>query len=132
MMHSTFKPYLLRALHEWCSDCGQTPYIQVWVNEYTRVPMQFVKDNHIILNIGNTACSGLTIDNDWVNFSARFGGVAQDIWVPIGHVASMYARESGEGMSFEVIPYEPATPPEPNAEGSSKPAGKHKGLKLVK
>ncbi|OAM29411.1 MULTISPECIES: ClpXP protease specificity-enhancing factor [Eikenella] len=131
-MNSTFKPYLLRALYEWCNDRGHAPYIQVWVNEHTRVPMQFVKDEHIILNISHTACAGLTIDNDWISFSARFGGVAQEIWVPVGHVASMYARESGEGMSFEVIPYQPDTPPESGADSGDKPAAKRKGLKLVK
>ena len=134
-LNPTLKPYLVRALHEWCSDQGHTPYIQVWVNEHTRVPMQFVKDNQIILNIGATACAGLHIDNDWVSFTARFGGVAHDIWIPVGHIGAIYARETGEGMNFDITPYEPGTPPQPEAGNSgkgSKPAGKHKGLKLVK
>lgn len=134
-MNPTLKPYLIRALHEWCSDQGHTTYIQVWVNEHTRVPMQFVKDNQIILNIGATACAGLSIDNDWVSFTARFGGVAHDIWIPVGHIGAIYARETGEGMNFDITPYEPGTPPQPKAGNSckdSKPAGKHKGLKLVK
>ena len=121
-MNPTLKPYLIRALHEWCSDQGHTPYIQVWVNEHTRVPMQFVKDNQIILNIGATACAGLNIDND-------------EIWIPVGHIGAIYARETGEGMNFDITPYEPGTPPQPEAGNSgkdSKPAGKHKGLKLVK
>ncbi|OAM21150.1 ClpXP protease specificity-enhancing factor [Eikenella corrodens] len=134
-MNPTLKPYLIRALHEWCSDQGHTPYIQVWVNEHTRVPMQFVKDNQIILNIGATACAGLNIDNGWVSFTARFGGVAHEIWIPVGHIGAIYARETGEGMNFDITPYEPGTPPQPEAGNSgkdSKPAGKHKGLKLVK
>lgn len=134
-MNPTLKPYLIRALHEWCSDQGHTPYIQVWVNEHTRVPMQFVKDNQIILNIGVTACAGLSIDNDWVSFTARFGGVAHEIWIPVGHIGAIYARETGEGMNFDITPYEPGTLPQPEAGNSgkdSKPAGKHKGLKLVK
>ena len=134
-MNPTLKPYLIRALHEWCSDQGHTPYIQVWVNEHTRVPMQFVKDNQIILNIGATACAGLSIDNDWVSFTARFGGVAHEIWIPVGHIGAIYARETGEGMNFDITPYEPGTPPKSEAGNSgkgSKPAGKHKGLKLVK
>ena len=134
-MNPTLKPYLIRALHEWCSDQGNTPYIQVWVNEHTRVPMQFVKDNQIILNIGATACASLNIDNDWVSFTARFGGVVHDIWIPVGHIGAIYARETGEGMNFDITPYEPGTPPQPKADNSgkdSKPTGKHKGLKLVK
>ena len=134
-MNPTLKPYLIRALHEWCSDQGHTPYIQVWVNEHTRVPMQFVKDNQIILNIGTTACAGLHIDNDWISFTARFGGVAHEIWIPVGHIGAIYSRETGEGMNFDITPYEPGTLPQPEAGNSgkdSKPAGKHKGLKLVK
>jgi len=102
-MNPTLKPYLIRALHEWCSDQGHTPYIQVWVNEHTRVPMQFVKDNQIILNIGATACAGLNIDNDWVSFTARFGGVRSGIRVeptegPVTAERVMAAtREAGFG-----------------------------------
>lgn len=105
-MTTSTKPYLLRALYEWCIDNGQTPHLVVWVNEHTRVPMQYVRDNEIVLNIGPTASHNLNIDNDWISFSARFGGVAHDIWIPVGHVISIFSRESGEGMGFEVEPYE--------------------------
>lgn len=105
-MTTSTKPYLLRALYEWCTDNGQTPHLVVWVNEHTRVPMQYVRDNEIVLNIGPTASHNLNIDNDWISFSARFGGVAHDIWIPVGHVISIFSRESGEGMGFEVDPYE--------------------------
>ena len=101
MSHST-KPYLIRALYDWCTDHQQTPHIVAWVNEHTRVPMQYVRDNEIVLNIGPNAVHNLSIDNEWINFSARFGGVPHEIWVPIGHVLSIFARESGEGMGFEV------------------------------
>jgi len=138
-MNPTLKPYLIRALHEWCSDQGHTPYIQVWVNEHTRVPIQFVKDNQIILNIGATACAGLNIDNDWVSFTARFGGVAHDIWIPVGHVISIFSRESGEGMGFEVEPYEAdasgnEAQQEPAADKPTdgEPAKSGKVLKFVK
>ena len=134
-MNPTLKPYLIRALYEWCGDQGHTPYIQVWVNEHTRVPVQFVKDNQITLNIAATACAGLSIGNDWVSFTARFGGVAHDIWIPVGHIEALYVRETGEGMNFDITPYEPGTPPDPetgNGVKEGKPAGKHKGLKLVK
>lgn len=105
-MTTSTKPYLLRALYEWCIDNSQTPHLVVWVNEHTRVPMQYVRDNEIVLNIGPAASHNLNIDNDWISFSARFGGVAHDIWIPVGHVISIFSRESGEGMGFEVEPYE--------------------------
>ena len=134
-MNSSTKPYLLRALYEWCNDNGYTAHIVAWVNEHTRVPMQYVRDNEIMLNIGPNAAHNLRIDNEWVNFSARFAGVAHEIWIPVGHISSLFARETGEGMNFDITPYEPSTPPQPEAGNSgkdSKPAGKHKGLKLVK
>lgn len=105
-MTSSTKPYLLRALYEWCLDNDQTPHIVAWVNEHTRVPMQYVRDNEIVLNIGATASHNLIIDNEWISFSARFGGVSHDIWIPVGHVLSIFSRESGEGMGFEAEPYQ--------------------------
>lgn len=106
-MNSSTKPYLLRALYEWCNDNGHTAHIAAWVNSHTRVPMQYVRDDEIVLNIGPAAARNLTIDNEWVNFSARFSGVAHDIWIPVGHISGIFARETGEGMGFEVEPYEP-------------------------
>lgn len=105
-MTTSTKPYLLRALYEWCLDNNQTPHIVAWVNEHTRVPMQYVRENEIVLNIGTTASHNLTIDNDWVHFSARFAGVSHEIWIPVGHIISIFSRESGEGMGFEVEPYQ--------------------------
>ena len=106
-MSTSTKPYLVRAIYEWCNDNQQTPHIVAWVNEHTRVPMQYVRDNEIVLNIGPTASHGLTIDNEWVHFSARFGGVAHEIWIPIGHIVSIFALESGEGMGFDAEPWMP-------------------------
>lgn len=130
------KPYLLRALYEWCVNNGQTPHIVAWVNEHTRVPMQYVRENEIVLNIGPTASHNLNIDNEWVNFSARFNGVAHDIWIPVGHVVSIFARESGEGMGFEVEPYQPENSTQeqiPQSESKDTESAKpKKGLKLVK
>lgn len=108
MTQLSTKPYLLRALYEWCVDSGHTPHIVAWVNEQTQVPMQYVRDNEIVLNIGPAAANQLTIDNEWVHFAARFAGVSHDIWIPVGHVTSIFARETGEGMGFEVEPFEPA------------------------
>ena len=106
-MTTSTKPYLVRAIYEWCLDNQQTPHIVAWVNEHTRVPMQYVRDNEIVLNIGPTASHGLTIDNEWVHFSARFGGVAHEIWSPVGHIVSIFSRESGEGMGFDAEPWMP-------------------------
>jgi stringent starvation protein B len=85
---------------------GFTPHIAVWVNAYTQVPRQYVQEEQIVLNISPTACQGLNIDNDWLRFSARFGGKVEEVFVPIGHVLSFFARENGEGMGFEVHAYE--------------------------
>lgn len=95
------KPYLLRAIYEWCTDNGYTPHIAVVVDARTRVPMQFVKNGEIVLNISFEATSGLKMDNDVIGFSARFGGVSRDISVPVENVIAIYARENGQGMAFE-------------------------------
>ena len=134
------KPYLIRALYEWCGDEGYTPYLSVWVNEHTRVPAQFVRDSQIVLSISPAATKDLQIDNKWIHFHARFGGVSHEIWVPIGHVISLFAKETGEGMGFEVEPYTPSahsTQPE-NANSASNTSSetgeqpKKRSLKLVK
>lgn len=96
------KPYLLRAIWEWCSDHGYTPYIAVVVNERTRVPREFVRDGQIVLNVGGEATNKLQMGNEFIEFQARFGGVARELSVPIEQVAAIYARENGAGMAFEV------------------------------
>lgn len=101
-MSASTKPYMLRALYEWCTDNGHTPFLVVWVDEHADVPREYVKNNEIVLNIAASATQNLRIDNEWVSFSARFAGVSRDIWVPVGNVMSIFARETGEGMGFEV------------------------------
>ncbi|MFJ2986829.1 ClpXP protease specificity-enhancing factor [Collimonas sp. NPDC087041] len=101
MSEISTKPYLLRAIYEWCTDNGYTPYLAARVDAHTRVPMQFVKNGEIVLNISFEATSGLKMDNEFVNFSARFGGVSRDISVPVDNVIAIYARENGQGMAFE-------------------------------
>ena len=103
MSETSTKPYLLRAIYEWCTDNGYTPYLAVMVDGRTRVPMQFVKNGEIVLNISFDATSGLKMDNDVVHFSARFGGVSRDIVVPVDNVLAIYARENGQGMAFDVV-----------------------------
>ena len=96
------KPYLIRAIYEWCTDNGFTPYLAVHVDGQTVVPRQYVQNNEIVLNIGALATSKLTLGNDFVDFQARFGGAACAISVPIKNVGAIYARENGQGMAFEV------------------------------
>jgi stringent starvation protein B len=102
MSETSTKPYLLRALYEWCTDNGYTPYIVVVVDASTRVPAEFVKNGEIVLNISFEATGNLKIDNDFIHFKARFGGVAREIEVPVSNVSAIYARENGQGMAFEV------------------------------
>jgi len=102
MSETSTKPYLLRALYEWCTDNGYTPYIVVTVDARTRVPAEFVKNGEIVLNISFDATGNLKMDNDFIHFKARFGGVAREIELPVENVSAIYARENGQGMAFEV------------------------------
>jgi stringent starvation protein B len=95
------KPYLMRAIHEWCSDQGYTPYLVVAVKGKLQVPMEFVKNGEITLNISYNATRNLQLGDDYVRFSARFNGASRDVIVPIGAVVSLFARETGEGMAWE-------------------------------
>ena len=94
------RPYLIRALYEWCMDNGYTPYLVVRVNESVQVPREYVNNGEIVLNVSYDATSGLQIGNDFVEFKARFGGKPRDILVPVRRVIAIYARENGQGMAF--------------------------------
>ena len=96
------RPYLLRALYEWCTDNALTPYIAVLVDDTVQVPREYVQNGEIVLNISFDATSGLKLGNDFVEFKARFGGTAREIMVPIDRVIAIYARENGQGMAFPV------------------------------
>ena len=109
---SSTRPYLIRALHDWCTDNGFTPYVAVFVDASVQVPQEYVKNNEIVLNVGFEATSGLKLGNEQIEFKARFGGSAREIVVPIDHVVAIYARENGQGMAFPV----------PSAPGSTGPA----------
>jgi len=121
------KPYLLRALWEWCCDHGFTPFIVVQVDERTRVPREHVRDGQIVLNIGPEATGHLKIGNELIGFQARFGGVARDLSIPVGQVLAIYARENGAGMSFEL-----ESPDDPEPDALAKPAAGRPGLRRVK
>jgi stringent starvation protein B len=110
------RPYLIRALHDWCTDNGFTPYIAVFVDEHVQVPKEYVKNNEIVLNVGFEATSALKLGNELIEFKARFGGTSREIAVPIDHVIAIYARENGQGMAF----------PMPTGEGEA-PVGDNTG-----
>jgi stringent starvation protein B len=118
------KPYLIRAIYDWCTDAGFTPYVAVAVDESVRVPMEFVKNGEIVLNLSTLATNRLKIGNDAIEFQARFSGVPREVYVPVTRVIAVYARENGQGMAFEVprgesagvMPIAPAMLP-PTAEG---------------
>ena len=130
MSDPSTKPYLLRAIYDWCVDSGYTPYLTVTVDAVTRVPMEYIKDGEIVLNIGPIAVERFKMGNDLIEFSARFNGVGQELSIPVGAVSAIYARENGQGLSFEVTMTADATeaikddtdggtPPEP-----PRPSGK--------
>ncbi|MGA0609789.1 ClpXP protease specificity-enhancing factor [Caldimonas sp. KR1-144] len=129
------RPYLIRALHDWCTDNGFTPYLAVYVDAGVQVPAEYVKNNEIVLNASFEATSGLQLGNETISFKARFGGVAREIVVPVDHVIAIYARENGQGMAF---PAPVGTPPagmQSVAEASgpaASGAGRAAGLRLAK
>ncbi len=100
MSEISTKPYFIRAIFEWCCDSGFTPYINVRVDGSTRVPMEYVKEGEIVLNISTGATRNLTIDSSGVQFTARFNGTSREISVPISNIAGIFARENGQGMMF--------------------------------
>jgi stringent starvation protein B len=130
---SSTRPYLIRALHDWCTDNGFTPYLAVFVDRTVQVPMEYVKNGEIVLNVGFDATSGLLMGNEFIEFKARFGGVPRDIVVPIDHVVAIYARENGQGMAFPMpVPEDVGSPAhqliDPAQEMTARPA---RGLRLA-
>ena len=123
MAERSTKPYLIRAIHEWCMDSGYTPYLSVKVNEQTRVPAEYVKNGEIVLNLSYDATHKLTIGMDLIQFSARFAGVSRECSIPMGAVTGIFARENGQGLFFNAdappqtgtgaTPEQPAQPETP-------------------
>jgi stringent starvation protein B len=132
------KPYLIRAIYEWCVDCGHTPYLSVAVNEECRVPMQYVKNSEIVLNVSPSATRNLKIENDRLHFSARFNGVSREVSVPISAVSGIFARENSEGLMFKVeattieAPQAASETVAPETEKSPPPSRERNHLKVVK
>ena len=123
MQELSRKPYLIRALHEWCTDSGYTPYIVVTVDKNTIVPPAHVHDGQITLNIGTLATNRLVLGNDYIEFQTRFGGVTENIYVPVAAVSAIYARETGAGMGFEVAASRPYPGSDTAATDDSTPQG---------
>jgi stringent starvation protein B len=126
MSEISTKPYMLRAIYEWCTDSGYTPYLAVKVDAATTVPMEFVKKGEIVLNISFGATSGLKMDNDSIRFNARFGGISREIFVPVNNVMAIYANENGQGMAFEpqlnTAPASVSSAPVPETASPAAPA----------
>jgi stringent starvation protein B len=140
MAEVSTKPYFIRAIYEWCSDCGYTPYLSVRVDDRTRVPMEYVKNGEIVLNVSLNATRNLTINNELIQFSARFNGVSREVSIPVDRVQGIFARENGQGAFFTVetpaavaaAPSGTALAVEPEAEPPKPPAAGKSRLKLVK
>jgi len=130
MSDASTKPYLMRAIYEWCVDSGYTPYVAVTVDANTRVPMEYVKEGQIVLNIGPVAVERFKMGNELIEFSARFNGSGREISIPIAAVSAIYARENGQGLSFQVAPAAAAAPPgdagsgDETTPGPPRPSGK--------
>ncbi len=127
------RPYLIRALHDWCTDNGYTPYLAVHVDASVQVPAEFVKNQEIVLNASFEATSGLDLGNEEIRFKARFGGVPREIVVPVDHVIAIYARENGQGMAFPA-PTEPSAglaSAAPGLRDAASPAPAEHGLRLA-
>ncbi len=117
------RPYLIRALYEWCTDNALTPFIAVRADESVRVPTEYIKDGEIVLNISFDATSALKLGNDYIEFKGRFGGVARDILIPVSRVLAIYARENGQGMAFPLLQDGDEDTEDPSASPGGQPSG---------
>ena len=137
MAERSTKPYLIRAIHEWCTDSNLTPYLAVRVDAATRVPAEYVKNGEIVLNVSLNATRNLTINNELIQFSARFNGVSREVSIPVERVQGIFARENGQGAFFTVeaptalAPVAATTEPAPAEAEPPRPPGRGK-LKLIK
>ena len=140
MKEASTTPYLIRAIFEWCCDNGLTPYIAVKVDETTKVPMEYVKNGEIVLNVSPDATRNLKIGNDLLQFSARFAGVSREISVPITTIGGIFAKETGQGLSFQTSPSLPAQVVAPiktdgippNDDHPAPPSGRRPRLQVIK
>jgi stringent starvation protein B len=125
------RPFLLRAMHEWITECGHTPHVIVDAgHEGAEVPRAYVKDGKIVLNLSESATQHLRLGNDAVEFEARFAGVVHHVHFPVSAVLGVYARETGEGMVFSEQDLGPDPPKRPSAAEEGSP--RRPQLKVVK
>ena len=137
MPEKSSKPYLIRAIHEWCSDSNYTAYLSVRVDANTRVPLEYVKNGEIVLNVSYDATHRLTIGNELIQFTARFNGVSRECSIPIEAVLGIFARETGQGMFFQPEEAPAAAPASLPAESptdtpTGPPTGGRPKLQVVK
>jgi stringent starvation protein B len=132
MAEKSTKPYLIRAIHEWCSDSNFTPYLSVKVDANTRVPHEYVKNGEIVLNVSYDAVHKLTIGNDAVQFAARFSGVSRECSIPITAVTGIFARENSQGMFFPPESSTAEPPAADDAPASTPPSGGRPRLQVIK
>jgi stringent starvation protein B len=124
------RPYLIRAIYEWCSDSGLTPYLAVRVNKQTEVPIAYVKDGEIVLNLSMGAVKNLEMGNEMITCSGRFGGASFDLMVPVDAVIGIFAKENGQGLVFQGA--DPQPPSATNGDTANKPAPSRPKLTIVK
>lgn len=130
MSELSTRPYLIRAIYEWCVDSGLTPYLAVHVDEHTEVPHAHVKDGEIVLNLSADAVRNLQMGNEMITCTGRFGGVPFDLMVPVVATIGIFAKETGQGLVFQGSDQSP--PPASGGDGESKPAPHKPNLKIVK
>ena len=141
MKDASTTPYLIRAIWEWCVDNGFTPYVAVKVDAATRVPMEYVRNGEIVLNISPDATRNLKIGNELIQFSARFNGVSREVSVPVSTVGGIFAKENGQGLAFQtperpgptlVTPQPAEQPAEGGGEKPKPPGNGRPNLQIVK
>ena len=126
------RPYLIRAIYEWCVDSGLTPYLAVRVDEHTKVPRAHVKNGQIVLNLSEGAVRNLKIDNAMITCTGRFGGVPFDLMVPIESVIGIFAKENGQGLAFHDGDPQQPPPVAKSGDSNSKAVQSKPNLKIVK
>lgn len=120
MSELSTRPYLIRAIHEWCTDSALTPYLAVRVNDKTEVPMAFVKEGEITLNMGSGAVRNLELGNEYISCNGRFSGTPFQLLIPVDAVIGIFAKETGQGLVFQANDFQ--EPPPDTADTQAKPA----------
>lgn len=129
------RPYLVRAIYQWLEDNLLTPYLMVDTSQpNVSVPTEYIQDNRIVLNIASRATGNLQINNDYIHFNARFGGVSRKLWIPMPAVMGIYAKENSQGMFFDPNEYADYQPEDNNNQPKEKTRPKRQntaGLRIL-